>query len=133
MRTLVNRVSDVFRVIFRTSWRRIDGPRTPFAALERTVGTAPYVCPRVRLHDKGTFDVVVSFGTSAPVRYRASFDDSDERAKFCNVESDLFMALSNLAHKKYGDCTIYQMEMMSIIGAYANHELRLELPAKLAL
>ena len=47
--------------------------------------------------DPRTYSVSVSFGDSAPTSYRASFDDSDPRARFCNVEPELFMELSNLS------------------------------------
>ncbi len=77
------------------------------------------------------FNVTVAFGDSTPVRYQASYDNPDPRARVCNVETDLFMALSNLAHQKFGKCTIYQIELMSIIGAFASDELDLELPAQL--
>lgn len=65
------------------------------------------------------------------MQYLASFDDSDSPAQFCNVELDLFMELSNLARKRFGDCAVYQMELMSIIGAFASEDLSLELPAQL--
>ena len=84
-----------------------------------------------QLDDPLMYSVTVSFDDSPPVKYQASYDDSDSRARFCNVEPDLFMELSNLAHKRFGDCTIYQMELMSIIGAFAADDLDLTLPAQL--
>ncbi len=84
-----------------------------------------------QLDDPSLFSVTIFFGDSAAVEYRASYDDSDSRARFCNVERELFMKLSNLAHKRFGDCVIYQMELMSIIGAFASDDLDLALPAQL--
>ena len=81
--------------------------------------------------DPRTYSVSVSFGDSAPTSYRASFDDSDPRARFCNVEPELFMELSNLAHKRFCDCTVYQVELMSIIGAFASDGMDLTLPVQL--
>ena len=81
--------------------------------------------------DPRMFFVAVSFGDAPPARYQASYDDSDSLGRFCNVEPDLFMELSNLAHKRFGDCTIYQMELLAIISAFASEELDLELPAQL--
>ena len=84
-----------------------------------------------QVDDPFSFSVTISFGDSAAVEYRASYDDSDSRARFCNVEPELFMELSDLAHKRFGDCTIYQIELMSIIGAFASGDLDLALPAQL--
>ena len=81
--------------------------------------------------DASAVRVNVSFGRAEPSRYLASYDDSDSRTTCCNVEPELFMALSNFAQKRFGDCSIYQMELMAIIGAFTHGELDLELPASL--
>ena len=78
-----------------------------------------------------TVRIEVSFGRGEPSPYVASYDDSDSQIICCNVEPELFMALSNAAHKRFGDCSIYQMELMAIIGAFVSGELDLKLPANL--
>lgn len=81
--------------------------------------------------EAGSFFVFVSTESKSPSRYQVSYDDSSEQGRFCILDSDLFMELSDIAHKEFGDCTIYQIELMLILGAYANEELQLDLPVKL--
>ena len=81
--------------------------------------------------DPNAYLVAISFGGSPSVNYLASYDASDPHARFCHVEPELFMELSNLAHKRFGDCTVYQMELMSIVRALLADNLNLELPVQL--
>lgn len=76
-------------------------------------------------------DLWVSIGLDPMTRYRASFDDSDSRIRCCNVESKLFMALSEIAQARFGLCTVFQFELMEMISAFTKQELDLELPVKL--
>jgi len=78
--------------------------------------------------DQQRLQVSVSFGNDPPLRYLADYDDSDPRIKCCNVEPELFMALSNASHKTFGDCTLYQIELMAIVGAFVRKELDIKLP-----
>ncbi len=73
----------------------------------------------------------VEIGDSPITRYRATFDDSDSAITCCEIESDLFMSLSNIAHSKYAKCTVFQIELMEIIKAFLKQEFDLELPVKL--
>ncbi|MEM8671796.1 MAG: hypothetical protein AAGG48_30035 [Planctomycetota bacterium] len=73
----------------------------------------------------------VSLRGNAPSRFAASIDDSNSDAVSCNIESELFFALSEAGNAKFGDCSVYQIELMSIIKAFAKDELDLALPATL--
>jgi hypothetical protein len=90
---------------------------------------------RVTLHsiaetpDQQKVHVSVAFGNNAPSRYLADYDDSDPKIKCCNVEPELFMALSNASYKQFGDCTLYQIELMAVVGAFVRKELDIKLPA----
>jgi hypothetical protein len=63
--------------------------------------------------------------------YQAEYDDSKEGFKSCTVEQELFMRLSNLAHKRYCNCAIYQMEMMGIVAAFVQAKTIPEFPIEL--
>ncbi|MDB4634026.1 hypothetical protein OAG76_01340 [Rubripirellula sp.] len=88
------------------------------------------------LHDiakseDGCLNVTVSFGDSAPHEYSATYDGSDDKYKYCGVDNELFMLLSDHAYKQFGNCVVYQMELMSIINAFVDEKPLPELPAQL--
>lgn len=60
----------------------------------------------------------VQFGEETPKQFLGEYDGSDEKYKFCTIEQELFMRLSDLAAKKYCNCAIYQLELMGIITAF---------------
>ncbi|MFT5300455.1 MAG: hypothetical protein ACI814_001232 [Mariniblastus sp.] len=75
--------------------------------------------------------VEISIGDSLPIEYQASLIDTGDRNQSSYVDTELFMQLSDLAHQRFGDCTIYQIELMWILNAFAASDLDLELPARL--
>ena len=77
------------------------------------------------------FVLSASVNGEAPQSYQASFDDNDSKYKFCSIEEKLFMQLSELALRRYGNCTIYQMELMDIIGAVQRGDSAPQFPVEL--
>jgi hypothetical protein len=91
---------------------------------------------KVALHqlskcDDGAIRLRISFGAQPARTYLAAYDGADPKYKFCSVDQELFMELSNLAHKRYGNCAVYQMELMGIIAAFEKAEGLPALPATL--
>ena len=66
--------------------------------------------------------MTVQFGDEPPKQFLCDFDGGDEKYKFCSVEQELFMCLSDLAAKRFCNCAIYQMELMAIISAFLSDE-----------
>jgi hypothetical protein len=81
--------------------------------------------------DDGAIQLLVSFGAEAPRAFLAVYDGADPKYRFCSVDQELFMRLSDLAHKRFGNCTVYQWELMGIISAFAAAEQLPVLPATL--
>jgi hypothetical protein len=75
--------------------------------------------------DDGAIQLLVSCGADHPRIYIAAYDGADPKYKCCSVDEDLFMLLSNLAHERFGNCVVYQMELMGIVSAF---EMGEELP-----
>jgi hypothetical protein len=73
----------------------------------------------------------VAIGDSPITRYRTSFNDPDSKITYCEIESDLFMSLSNIAHAKYAKSTVFQVELTGIVKAFSNNEFDLKLPITL--
>ncbi|MCA9249270.1 MAG: hypothetical protein KDA42_19245 [Planctomycetales bacterium] len=80
--------------------------------------------------EDGLVDLTVSFGSDPPKNYRASYDGSDDKYKIGSIDEELFMALSDLAHKHFGHCVVYQMELMEILRALNDGDELPELPAE---
>ncbi len=55
--------------------------------------------------EKGRVRLFVEFGTEGEKEYLGDFDGADPKYKSFNLEEELFMRLSDLAHKRYCDCT----------------------------
>jgi hypothetical protein len=72
--------------------------------------------------EKGRVRMTVRFGDEPANQFLGEYDGADEKYKFCNVEQELFMRLSDLAAKRYCNCAIYQMELMGIITAFLSDE-----------
>jgi len=72
--------------------------------------------------EKGRVRMTVQFGDEPPKQFLGDFDGGDEKYKFCSVEQELFMCLSDLAAKRFCNCAIYQMELMAIISAFLSDE-----------
>src|SRR5262249_14517653 len=73
----------------------------------------------------------VSFGGEPARAFLASYEGSDPNYKFCSVEEELFMRLSDLSREQFGNCVVYQMELMEIVAAFTNGEELPTLPATL--
>lgn len=81
--------------------------------------------------DDGVIQLRVSLGTEPMRIYLATYDGADPKYKFCSFDDALFMQLSDLAHKRFGNCAVYQMELMGIVAAFAKGEELPALPATL--
>lgn len=81
--------------------------------------------------EKARVRMIVQFGNEPPKKFLGDYDGSNEKYKFCNVEQELFMRLSDLAAKKYCNCGIYQMELMGIIGAFVSGQTIPRFPIEL--
>ncbi len=79
----------------------------------------------------GTIQLLVSFGDEPARTFFATYDGADQKYKFCFVDEELFMRLSDLAHHRFGNCTVYQMEVMGIVAAFVTGEYVPVLPATL--
>ena len=80
--------------------------------------------------EDGLIDIAVSIGADPPKNYRASYDGADSEYKSGGTDHELFMALSELAHKRFGNCAVCQMELMGILGAFHDGDELPELPAE---
>lgn len=78
--------------------------------------------------DDGTIALRVSIGGNSEETFHAAYDGHDSKHKYCSVDHELFMQLSNLAHKRFGNCTVYQLELMGIIEAFVATEVPPDLP-----
>lgn len=81
--------------------------------------------------ENGLISLAVSFGNDPPNDYRASYDGVDDKYKFGSIDEELFMVLSDRAHNRFGNCAVYQMELMGILGAFHDGDKLPELPAEL--
>ena len=83
---------------------------------------------RVVLHsmtkepEKGRVRVTVQFGDETPKQFLGESGGDNEGFTFCNIEQELFMRLSDLAARRFCNCTIYQIELMGIIKAFLADE-----------
>ena len=75
------------------------------------------VLHNIERRDDGLVELTVRVGGDPPKQYSASYDGSRENDKFGGTDQELFFALSDLAHRRYGNCAVYQMELMGILGA----------------
>lgn len=81
--------------------------------------------------DDGAIQLLVSFGDEPARAFIASYNGADPKYKFCSVDEELFMRLSDLAHERFGNCAVYQMELMGLVSAIAAGAALPELPAAL--
>jgi len=77
----------------------------------------------------GTISLRVSVGSNPARTFLAAYDGADPKYKFCSVDQELFMQLSDLAHKRFGNCAVYQTELMGIIAAFVAAESLPAFPA----
>ncbi len=81
--------------------------------------------------DDGSMELAVSFGDSIANRYHATYDASDAQCKVILIDHELFMKLSNLAFERFGNCTVYQIELMALLRTFCETERSPELPFEL--
>ena len=87
------------------------------------------VLHRIERRDDGLIDLLVGFGKDSPKTYSATFDASHNGYTFGDTNEELFFELSDLAHKRFGNSAVYQMELMGILGALERGERLPKLPA----
>jgi hypothetical protein len=83
--------------------------------------------------EQGRVRITIQFGDEPPKQFLGSYDGGDEKYKFCTVEQELFMRLSDLATRKYCNCAVYQMELMGIIGAFVSGQQIPPFPIELGM
>jgi hypothetical protein len=81
--------------------------------------------------DDGIIRLDMSCGGGPQRAFLATYDGADPMYKCCSMDEELFMLLSDLAHQRYGNCVVYQGELMCIISAFAVGEELPDLPATL--
>ena len=72
----------------------------------------------MRRADDGLIELTVALGTAPPRVFRATYDGSHPGYVFCNLDQELFMALSDMAFRRFGNCAVFQHELMKLIGAF---------------
>jgi hypothetical protein len=93
--------------------------------------TMEIVLHKLLKRDDGSIQLLVSFGPNSVRAFMATYDGNDARCKICSVDEELFMRLSDLGLKRFGNCAVYHMELMGIISAFAVGRNVLDLPATL--
>jgi hypothetical protein len=89
------------------------------------------VLHKLHKRDDGSIQIGISFSDNPIKAFNAIYDGEDPKFKSCTVDQELFMQLSDLAHRKYGNCAVYQIELMNIISAFVAGDDSLVLPATL--
>ena len=85
----------------------------------------------IRRADDGLIELTVALGTEPPRVFRATYDTSDPGYVFCNVDQELFMALSDMAFRRFGNCAVYQLELMKLVGAFCAGTMLPTMPVEL--
>jgi hypothetical protein len=75
--------------------------------------------------------MTVQFGNEQAKQFLSEYHASDGNCKVCSTERELFMRLSDLAAKRFCNCTIYQFELMGIIEAFLSGETLPPFPIEL--
>jgi hypothetical protein len=88
------------------------------------------------LHDiqhaeDGLIEVTVAIGAGSPRVFRATYDNSRAGYVICNLEQELFMALSGTAFRRFGNCAVYQHELTKLIGAFCAGTVLPAMPVEL--
>lgn len=89
------------------------------------------VLHRIERGEDGGIDLEVSFGDGLREWYSASYDGSDGGVKVCEVDESLFFALSDAGVKRFGDASVYQVEVMDLVRAFDRGEELPEMPVEL--
>jgi hypothetical protein len=67
--------------------------------------------------DNGVIQLLLSCGADSPRIFNATYDGADTKYKCCSVDQELFMLLSDFAHKRFGNCTVYQNYNLAIMDS----------------
>ena len=79
----------------------------------------------------GLLQLTVSVGHGPIKTYKATYDDSDDKCTLFLFDQELFMLLSDLAFRRFGNCVVYQHELFGIIKAFWYGRPLPPLPAEL--
>jgi hypothetical protein len=85
----------------------------------------------IERRDDGLIDLALSFGDSATQTFSASYAGSQDDHKLGFTCDSLFLRLFHFAHERFGNCAVYQMELIGILGAFDRGEQLPEMPAQL--
>lgn len=72
--------------------------------------------------DNGTIRLLVSCGDEPARTFLAVYDGTHPKYRLCSLDEELFVRLSDLACRRFGNSTVYQMELIGIIAALATGE-----------
>ena len=85
----------------------------------------------IQRSEDGLVQLTVSLGSQRPRIFRAMYDDSDSRCVSASLDQELFMALSDIAFRRFGNCVVYQHELMKLIGAFCSNTSLPQMPVAL--
>jgi hypothetical protein len=68
--------------------------------------------------DNGLVELTVALGSQPPRVFLAAYDASESGYVYCNFDQELFMALSTMAFRRFGNCAVCQLELTKLIGAF---------------
>jgi hypothetical protein len=81
--------------------------------------------------ENGYLQLAVSVGNGPIKTYKATYDNSDIKFTVARIDEELFMSLSDLAFRRFGNCVVYQLELMDIVKAFCTGLPLPFLPAEL--
>src|SRR5437764_12494112 len=99
-------------------WWKQRGDNCPRLAFQRQAHPMEIIVHELLRRADGAIELLVSFGAEPAQTFHARYDGHDPKCKLCSVDHELFMRLSDLAHRRFGNCAVYQMELMGIISAF---------------
>ena len=79
--------------------------------------------------DDGLLHLTLSLVAQPPRVFRGSHDGFTPACAV--VDQELFMALSDMAFRRYGNCAVYQFELMKLMGAFLAGETLPPMPIAL--
>ena len=82
----------------------------------------------IRRADDGLLQLTVALGPAPPRAFRATYDSSNPHDVSCNIDQELFMALSDMAFRRFGNCAVFQHELMKLVGAFCAGEVLPAMP-----
>jgi hypothetical protein len=85
----------------------------------------------IQRSDDGLIHLSITLGSQQPRVFRATYNNSVPNRVSGMLEQELFMALSDMAYCRFGNCVVYQDELMKLIGAFCDGAVLPTLPATL--